>query len=286
MYKISDVKSDQDILGYIGKQGGFSGDLEKSLIDYTFLEIDLEELGLPSADQLLESVKAIENEIGLKGWKTKDNESKNYKGFSLTYNPDFIDSNESIYHQTFGSNKLTQSYGRAKGLGEHNQLKNTYYDSYAFRKIPPIIQKHLGYFLDKFSCHLVRSRVAYLNMYGELSHDAGWHVDEPPYCLFRINIPLQTSDEYYLKIKGKDDYNNELDLYTQMKVGKAYFWNTRIPHTVGTDKKTDTPIDRIHLVLGFSPWYDYDEDNDAYIKSKIYGMPIIDIIKNKRFLKI
>jgi len=285
MYKLSNVLDNQDTLGYIGNEGGFPTDLRPSLKDYTFLEYTLEELGLPSAQELLNGVLEIEREVGLQGWLRQGQESKNYRGFSLTYNPDFLDSDHSIYHQTWGSNNLTQIFGRKLGHGTHKQIKNTYYDSYAFRIIPPLVEKHLGNLLGKFSCPLIRSRVAYYNMYGRKSGDSGWHVDEPPYHLFRMNIPLKTSSEYFVELKGEDDFGNSYDYTTHLEVGKAYFWNTRIPHRVGTSTATHKPSERIHLVLGFSPWFNFNPEEDAYEPSENYGKSIASIIKNKLYLK-
>ena len=117
-------------------------------------------------------------------------------------------------------------------------------------------------------------------------NDLGWHVDEPPYHLFRINIPLETSEEYILEIKGSDDFGNTLDLSKHLKVGKAYIWNTRIPHRVCTNKICQNPKDRIHMVLGFSPWFNYIETEDAFVKSKLYGLTMDEIISKKLFVDI
>ena len=40
--------------------------------DFGWHEFTLEELGLPPAEDILKGVKAIEKEVGLIGWRTKD----------------------------------------------------------------------------------------------------------------------------------------------------------------------------------------------------------------------
>ena len=96
--------------------------------------------------------------------REKNYESETYKGFGLTYNPDFFD-NTSRYHQVFGSPLLHQSYSRVMTdiLSDHKQIVNTYYDSFSFRKIDNLIYKELKPFFDiKLKFPILRSRVAYI----------------------------------------------------------------------------------------------------------------------------
>jgi hypothetical protein len=178
---------------------------------------------------------------------------------------------------------LTQSFGRVQGLGNHSSIKNTYYDTYAFRKRLDIVENHLGNLFDYFSCPLLRSRAAFLKFPNFLNKKEGWHVDEPSTHMFRINIPLQTSEEHILEINGNDGYGNSLVLTKHLEVGKAYIWNTRIPHRVTTTKFSK--LERIHLVLGFGTWVDYDADNDTFSKSHLHGLPLKTIFEEKMFLK-
>lgn len=286
MYKLSSVNSNQDTISYISSQQGFSDNPENSIENFKFYKFSLQELGLPSADILLKSVLSIKNQVGLQGWKNIKGESNHYRGFSLTYNPTFFDKDQSMYHQSWGSNLLMQNYGRKNGLGNHSFIKNTYYDSYGFRSTPSIITQELHYLFNKFTCSLVRSRVAFLNLHKCPINDTGWHVDEPPYHLFRVNIPLQTSEEYILEIKGSDEFGNRLDLSKHLTVGNAYIWNTRIPHRVCINKPCLNLDDRIHMVLGFSPWFDYVGAEDAFVKSKLHGQSLHKIISEKIFVNI
>ena len=245
--------------------------------DFGWNEYTLEELGLPTVDKILKGVKEIEAKIGLIGWRTKGTTSEKYKGFGLTYNPTFFDKSESRYSQVWGSPLLHQVYGLKKGAGDHTQLKDTYHDTFGFRKIDDVIQEHLGFFLDKFNFHISRSRVAYLFVYGEEPNsDKGWHVDEPTSQLLRVNIPLQTSDEHAI------EWNNKV---YQLEVGKAYLWNTRIPHRVTMVKKVETKEPRINLVLGLTPWLNYDTNTDIYTPNKYFGKSINEIVKEKLFVK-
>ena len=245
--------------------------------DFGWYEFTLEELGLPSTDQILEGVKKIEQEVELQGWRTKHGTHQKYKGFGLTYNPTFFDKTENIYHQVWGSKLLDQYYGLEKGAGDHTQIKDTYHDTFGFRKIDDVIQKHLGFFLDKFNFHISRSRVAYIFGYGEEpKKEGGWHVDEPTNQLLRVNIPVQTSDEYVMQW---DDKTYHLEL------GKAYLWNTRRPHRPTIIKKVETKEPRINIVMGLTPWLEYDNITDTYIKGKYFNKPIKEIVEEKLFVK-
>ena len=100
---------------------------------------------------------------------------------------------------------------------------------FGFRKIDETIQEHLGFFLNKFNFHISRSRVAYIFGYGDEPNDRGWHIDEPTCQLLRVNIPLQTSDEYAIEWKDK--------IY-QLEVGKAYLWKYKITSQTYYNKKS------------------------------------------------
>jgi hypothetical protein len=285
-FYIDDFK--EEILLELLSKKAFGEHPEASLKDFTFYEFNLKDLGLPSAEELLNQVLEIKEKVSIKGWASKGIESKNYQGFSLSYNPNFYDSSASIYHQTWGSKQLTQTYSRKIDIGTHTQTKDTYYDTYAFRKIPPIVNQHLGYFLEKFNFSLLRSRVAFFEMKGlEPRLDAPWHIDEFPYQLLRINIPLLTSEEYVLDINGQDDFGNHLKIENKhLEVGKLYIWNTRIPHRITIKSKCISALPRIHMVLGFSPWLKYVDNDESFLYNQCHNLPLKEIVENKLFLKM
>tara|TARA_Y100000389_G_scaffold65533_1_gene61589 strand:+ start:1218 stop:2009 length:792 start_codon:yes stop_codon:yes gene_type:complete len=245
--------------------------------DFGWYEFTLEELGLPSVDKILKGVKEIESKVGLFNWRTKHHTHEKYKGFGLTYNPNFFDKNESKYSQVWGSPLLEQYYGAEKGTGDHTQMKDTYYDTFGFCKIDETIQEHLGFFLDKFTFPISRSRVAYIFGYGEEPNkDKGWHVDEPTGQLLRINIPLQTSDEYVMEWSDKQ---------YKLEIGKLYLWNTRMPHRPTMIRKVETKQPRINMVLGITPWLDLNHNTCEYTRNNLFGKPVNEIVKEKLFVK-
>jgi len=283
IYNVSNIDNTHDIIGYLHKHDVFSKKLDQeSLQDFLFKEFTLDELELPPADDLLAATLAIKDKVGLQGWVTNGIESLTYKGFSLTYNPDFHDKMASEYHQTWGSKFLKQNFGRQHGVADVPSIRNTYYDTYAFRKTPNIVETHLGSLFSRFSCPLLRSRAAFLKLTNFVNKKEGWHVDEPPTHMFRINIPLQTSKEHVLEINGSDEYGNTLIMTKHLEVGKVYMWNTRIPHRVIVTRPCVT--ERIHLVLGLGAWVSYDPIGDTFSKSKLHGIPLKTIVDQRLFL--
>jgi hypothetical protein len=290
VFYVSDYKnSENSLLNDLYKSEAFKGTIrEDNLKDFTFYEFTLEELGFPSAQKILDGVKKIENEIGLQGWMVGGVEKKKgYNGFSLTYNPDYFDKSVSKYHQTWGHKLMKQTFSGWIDIGEHKNMKNTYYDTYGFRNIHELIYNNLKEVIDNLNMPLLRSRCAYLWPNPEKldPFKDNWHIDEYPFDMLRVNIPLQTSVEHELHIKGEDRFGNSYNIEKHLEVGKAYLWNTNIPHTVGC--KTGAPLDlpRIHLVLGMSTYFDYNKKKDCFVKSKNWGKPLKELVLSKSFVK-
>jgi hypothetical protein len=51
--------------------------------------------------------------------------------------------------------------------------------------------------------------------------------------------------------------------------GNVYSWDTNIAHRVYPTTEEDST--RVHLVLGFSPWFDYIEEEDCWVSNEFYG---------------
>lgn len=281
-------KTSKEIYQELGDHG-FLDNINFDLVmkGMNFYEFDLKHLRLPEASDLLRSVKKIEESVGIQGWENKGKRSEGYKGFSLTYNPDFVDKKKSLYHQTWGASTLIQNFSRT--LDIHNEpgaKKNTYYDTYGFRKIPKIVKINLSPLLNKLSMPLLRSRAAYIFHNDENTEDSvDWHKDEFPYQLLRINIPLLSESCYVLDIDGQDEHGNYLKLYDKyLEPGKMYIWNTRIPHRIRIKEKPKSQCPRIAIVLGLSPYFQYDDSSDSFLKSDFWGMNLDDIVKKQLFL--
>lgn len=278
----------KEIYQELTEKGFLNGiDFDSIMENMNFYEFDLKQLGLPDVTDLLKSVKKIEESVGIQGWENKGKFSKGYQGFSLTYNPDFFDKKKSLYHQTWGAGTLVQNFSRT--IDPHNEpglKKNTYYDTYGFRKIPKIVKINLAPLLKKLSMPLLRSRAAYIFYNDKNSEESvDWHKDEFPYQLLRINIPLSSEPCYVLDIDGQDEHGNSLKLYDKyLEPGKMYIWNTRIPHRIRIKEKPESRDPRIAIVLGLSPYFQYEESTDSFLKSNFWGLNLDNIIKKQLFL--
>ena len=246
----------------------------KKKLDENFLEFTLEELGMPSAGQLYEQTLKIVDEIGgIKGWQRDNKESEKYKGFSICINPNGDDHLQSPY-ASLGHPKLNWAYGRLSNPNPPWQYdRDTYYDTYGFSTVHPVVEKHYGKFLNCVDLLPTRSRV----MWAYPGHEQKWHVDEISHTAFRFNIPLVTEPSYVLEIDGTDDWGNTLQMTKHLEVGKAYFWNTKIQHRVRETGGAKEP--RVHIVVGFIPWF--EKDGDDWKPNKYFGIQPIDMIRSK-----
>lgn len=266
-----------------------TGDLCKN---FNYYEWDLSELELPSYTEIYSWVKQIEEEVGIIGFRSHGKNSPDYKGFSLVYNPKFTGKEKGIYHQTLGDKGLQSAYSQISNMeaGGDQALncRNSYYDTYGFTHKPPLIKKLFKPIFDNIEGAILRSRVSYL--YSDFfNYDIPkkcWHIDEAGYQLVRLIIPVKTTDNFVIRIHGEDELGNRIDnMQFTPKLGKAYTWNNRIPHQMAPLVKKPEDDPRIYVIIGFSPWFNYDYDTNQFYRGENWGYPIDLIMKHKLFLK-
>ena len=154
--------------------------------------------------------------------------------------------------------------------------KGDYYDTYGFRRLTPAATHGaLGVLLRGFLLSPVRSRLSVIgaNRSEASQHNFGWHRDESIFQNLRINIPVWTAPEYLLEIETR-----QLEIPTSpsptcethhLACGQAYSWDTNQPHRVFA--RSLTPQSRCHLVVGLSPWFDYDPVADSWVPNAYFG---------------
>ena len=213
--------------------------------------------------QLTKDIYEAMEIYGRHGWNTADGPSKRYAGFSLVYNPNHIE-NLDPHNSTLGTNKNRRDQYFFGNIENHTIIKNSYYDSYGFNTPTPASQyKSLGVFMNKCKRTRIRSRLAIIDSRHSPAQGIGngWHKDEPIFENLRINIPILTNDNYFFQLENYDSVH--------LKVGMAYTWDTHIPHRVYGSESEES--ERIHLVFGFSPWWDYLPDEQAWVQNEFYG---------------
>lgn len=218
-----------------------------------------------NSNQILTSITEAMEIYGEHGWKSANGESKGYTGFSLVYNPNQIDKLDP-HSSTLGTPKNSIDKFFWNSTENHSILKNSYFDGYGFNIPTPASQyKALGEFMQRCLRTRVRSRLSIINgdrqIPGSIDKNVGWHKDEPVYENLRINIPILTNENYLFELENKSAVH--------LPVGHAYSWNTFVPHRVFSNCYNDSK--RVHLVLGFSPWWDYIPEEDAWVQNQYYG---------------
>lgn len=223
-----------------------------------------------------QDILKILSENSPQGFRTAEGENRSYKSISLVYN-DKIDDVDPLY-STLGSSKISNSkqYYGSKELSDSLGLKeNSYYDTYGFNKRTSVTYVgEFKEFIDSFKCSLIRSRISVIpsNDINVTKFSYLWHRDETVFENLRFNIPIQTADNYLFQLEDKiirPSPQSPTMITKHLEVGKAYSWDTNKPHRVFADKVGI--IDRIHIVLGFSPWFDYHQETDSWTPNEFFN---------------
>jgi hypothetical protein len=220
------------------------------------------------APELQRAVSAALEQFEPRGFAYADRgRNEDYTCLSLTYNPE---TSEDPHSATLGSVKVKQEdmrYGYVEQGG-------SYYDTYAFRRPTPAMQL-IAPALPRFKRSLVRSRIGIVKGGRAATSEFafGWHRDEPVFTNLRVNIPVVAPAGYAMQIEtsGGLPVQGSRTLQTfRPQVGWAYSWDTLAAHRMFSERMVQ--IDRVHLVLGFSPWFDYDPTTDTWQKNEFFGV--------------
>jgi hypothetical protein len=215
---------------------------------------------------------------GLHGWLSSAGRKPDdpYQSLSLTYNPDLEDPGVRDVHEATLGTSINRSdefyYGK---VGRFARLKHSYFDTYGFRLLTPAARTGaLGEFLAQCRLSMVRSRLSVLRATHEdvCGFEFGWHRDEPVYENLRVNIPLVSHRSFRLQLERERDQPSERSRTMSshyLAPGAAYTFDTHRPHRVFALGPCN--VDRVHLVLGFSPWFRYDRSADAWEPNEFYG---------------
>lgn len=197
-----------------------------------------------------------------------------YGGIGLTYNPMHNELVGSDIHQQVQGNPapatgMGNPFSVLHGTAKQNFYKrNSYYDTYALSyRTPASKYGYLGEFLDSCRRTMVRSavRIIYADQEGPVGDGkyAGvtWHRDESMFENLRVNIPLYTDPIFLLEQQGHAPEH--------LEAGYAYSWDTNILHRAYATERA--PKHRIHLMLGFSTWWDFDEESGNWSQNEFFG---------------
>lgn len=157
-------------------------------------------------------------------------------------------------------------------LSEFYNEKDGYFDTWSFTEwTNSAAESGVKAVAESANCQLLRSRVAWqrgefrdyrVKDYEKENDKWTWHSDEPVCHNARIIIPVQTSNAYGIEIKDKKP---EI-----LEKGYAYTWNTNIVHRQIQVDNT-SKLDRIFVVLGFNPWFNWIPEEQAWESNDFYG---------------
>lgn len=226
-------------------------------------------------EQLTSSVKETLKIYGSWNYRLGGNKiDAGYGGIGLSYNPVHSEVESANIHQQVQGN-ATPAKSKANPFSmiepeeqEMYSKKNSHYDTYGLSyRTPASKHGYLGKFLDTCKRTMIRSavRVIYADQEGPVGDNkyAGvtWHRDEPMFVNLRVNIPLLTDPIFLLEQEGHPP--------THLEAGYAYSWDTNIPHRAYAKERA--PKHRIHLMLGFSCWWDFDEETGDWKQNEFFG---------------
>ena len=284
IFRIADCPKELVVLDWLKERTGYD-DLAQKVTpqrDYPPL-IELEGIA-PSTESLETSIREAFDQYGRWGWLTPDGRTPGYGGISLAYNPNHTEGLDP-HASSFGSANVGYEKLMVRDWTQDPDIvpmgKDSYDDSYGFRvRTPGSRVGALGELLDGFSRSLIRSRVAEIQC-NERTADlaqirytdpkaslGGWHRDERVYENLRIQVPVTGSDNFRLEVVETENPEKVI-VNDHLVPGKVYTFDTDLPHRGLARQFTDET--RILIILGFSPWFDYLPDSDAWATNEFFG---------------
>jgi hypothetical protein len=267
---VASVPSDMTIERYIRTHTDILAHIENlkpaQHRDYISLKLDLD------ISPLQENVKSLMKKYGVFAfhYAQRKDSFESYLSTSLTHNPHAIDNISSNPHQS-GIGSSLYSSGNSEDYVKAEALKNTYADTYSFNHLNPIARESdFGLLLSSFKRSLIRSRLSMIegNRQESTSLNYLWHQDESIFLNLRINIPIISNKNYLIQIL-KDDNNEAEFCEFSLEPGLAYVYNTQKYHRPYC--KNLNQDDRINLICGVSPWFDYDREKNIWVSNEFYG---------------
>lgn len=174
-----------------------------------------------------------------------------------------LNDNYSIFSLCSSKNSKNHKYIQ----GFFNEIKENPYNFCYPNEIGLKIQNILNIPLA-----MIRSKIAKIS--NKTPYDWGWHKDEKVFDVLRLNIPILTSKNFYFQIDNYEAVN--------LEVGKGYYWDTNKIHRAYSNSEGE---ERIHLILGFSPWKDFKNDvwTENTFHNRIHPLDIFnEIFKEKK----
>lgn len=267
------VPDDTTVINWIKKQTDWQGAIE-SVGGFKFSP----RLSVPNlkvnAGEIYKEINQLYRSVGAVPWASQD--SINLYGLSLTCNPEM---DEHLHKGSFGHPRYRvfskYDYYKAVNADITNQVKNDYLDGLGFRRILPQVKsyKNLYALLRSFKLPIVRCTSRTINgslTYPTIKGDGGMHKDDCPFEILRVNISITNNGDFGLQYEGMEP------LYTP--AGENIVVNTDVRHRAYIKQTND--FLRTNLVIGITPWLNYDQLKDEWSLNEYFGkLHPYDIVK-------
>jgi len=142
-------------------------------------------------------------------------------------------------------------------------MQNSWNDCYRFNKVPEIVSTHFSSLFKKFLRTPIRCSITVLNgySYNSILNELMWHRDEPIFHHLRFSIPIVTNTNFKIQVNKHSS--------THLEPGYIYSWDTHLPHRMFNEISLQAK--RTHLILGFSPWFDFNSESEEWIQNEYFS---------------
>tara|TARA_B100001057_G_scaffold501130_1_gene620899 strand:+ start:912 stop:1799 length:888 start_codon:yes stop_codon:yes gene_type:complete len=205
------------------------------------------------------------------------NRSKLYGGLGLNYNPDHRFQLPTHAHG-LGQPRSIKNVNAKEWVNDLEnydysnqtdeiQIKgfNTYDDCLGLRVATDVTNyRSFSTIFDKLKRKSIQGRIAEIKAaehgknVSENDKEFMWHTDERNEIVSRVLIPIVFDEDYFIEFK-----NTGTKLY--FEPGYAYHWNTYNVHRFNFNYH-DKIKNRTCIVLGWSPWLDFD--GESWVKNE------------------
>lgn len=216
--------------------------------------------------QLAQECTQLRDELGFVPWRSTEGGA--LIGMSTHYDPQQPLSD--MYVGSFGHPR----YQRA-GPADYYQLpakelsqapRMDYLDSLGFRKVCPAVTLKPAFMrvISGFRVPVVRGTIRVIEgsqAFASREDGVGMHTDANPCKAMRVNLSVQTSDDFGLQYEGHAPLIS--------KSGEHRIVCTDFNHRAWIRKRNK--VQRIHFVFDVLPWLAYDASRDAYSLNEFFG---------------
>jgi len=265
MFRHKDVPNNQTFYNYIKSKTDWKQAVN-SLKRDDDSDLDLSINLKFDADKVLEELLGLYKSVGAVTWQSQN--SIQLYGLSLTYNPNHP---KDLWKRgSFGEPRYkihnSKDYYDAVMNDKDNHLKDDYLDSLSFNTLLPEVKTkpHLYKLLSSFNFPVIRVTARTINgllVYPTEKTNGGWHTDDCPFEVLRINVSLSNNENFGL------EYKNKKIIYT--RGGDNLVVNTDKLHRAYI--KDACNFQRTNLIIGLATWLNYDATNNSYSLNNHYG---------------